>query len=325
MNNLIIDNHIIKKDIRSILDLAKSQITNGKLKTIKYNDVDNVTITCPYHNDGLENNPSCSIYTGNSEKLQWGNCHCFTCGFSGPLWHFIAECFDKSDKFGKDWLKKYFTESIVSEESGFEDDIVLPTRKKKTLEKEKKDIKLSSFQKWHPYMEKRKLTKEICERFNVKYDPKTECIVFPVYDEKGKLVFLTRRSVNSKQFIIDKDTEKPVYLLNEIIKNNIKEVYVCESQINCLTLWGWGYPAIALFGTGTNYQYDILNNTDILVYHLCLDGDSAGYSGIKRFIKNIKKSCFIDIVRIPIGKDVNDLTKDQFLKLEIIDKSCIFN
>ena len=47
---------------------------------------------------------------------------------------------------------------------------------------------------------------------------------------------LTRRSVIDKTFIIDKDKEKPVYLLNYIKNNNIKEATVVESQINCLTL-----------------------------------------------------------------------------------------
>ena len=284
MNNLVIDNHIISKDIRAILELLKSQLSNGKLRTIKFNDAENVTLTCPSHSDGLENNPSCSIYIGNSDKLMWGNCHCFTCGFSGPLWHFVAECFDKSDDFGKAWLKKYFTEYEMGDESGFDEDIDLRINNNKKVNREKR-VDLSRFQSWHPYMDKRKLTKEVCEKFSIKYDPETQCIVFPVYDENGDLLFLTRRSVNTNQFIIDKDIEKPVYLLDTVLREHIKEVYVCESQINALTLWSWGYPAVALFGTGTNYQYHILNNTDILVYHLCLDGDGAGYSGIKRFIK----------------------------------------
>ena len=107
MSDLIIDNHVIKKDISAILDKIKSQITNGKLRTIKYSG-DNVIITCPHHSDGLEKNPSCNIYIGDSDKLTFGKTHCFTCGFVGPLYHFVGECFDRDDYFGKQWLKKYF-------------------------------------------------------------------------------------------------------------------------------------------------------------------------------------------------------------------------
>ena len=37
-------------------------------------------------------------------------------------------------------------------------------------------------------MKKRKLTDEVIKKFDIKYDPQTKCIVFPVRDELGKLV-----------------------------------------------------------------------------------------------------------------------------------------
>lgn len=318
MNNLILDNHVIKKDIKSILDLLKSQLDNGKLKNIKYKG-DQVQITCPFHKDGKEETPSCGIYVGDSSDTIFGTFHCFTCGKKGSLDYFVAECLDAPQTYGKSWLKKYFTEYILSEDTSLiiDEPIIIDN---KVNYKKDNNINLDDFQSWHPYLAKRHLSKEVCEKFNVKYDPKTECIVFPVNDEKGNIQFLTRRSVNTKQFIIDAAVEKPVYLLDNILKNNYNEVYVVESQINALTLETWGYNAIALFGTGSKYQYELLNKTSIMFYHLCFDGDDAGKKGISNFIKNIKDSCFIDIIQIPQGKDVNDLTKEEFEKLNIIDK-----
>lgn len=316
MNNLIIDNHVISKNISAILTKVTSQIKSNKLKSIKFS-VNNVRVTCPHHKDGEENKPSCDIYIGDDENLTWGTAHCFTCGFSGPLYHFIGECFDKSDNFGKKWLKDNFTESVISVENIDLEPLVLSEIKKQDISIN--ESVLESFQSWHPYMLQRKLSKEICSKYEVMYDPKTESLVFPVRDVKGNLSFLTRRNVNNKTFIIDSSVNKPVYLLYDAINNHSKEVYVCESQINALTLASWGYQAIALFGTGTKYQYDLLNKTDILTYHLCFDGDEAGYKGIDRFIKNIKKNVFVDIIEIPKTKDVNDLTKEEFEKLNIIE------
>ena len=167
-------------------------------------------------------------------------------------------------------------------------------------------------------MWKRKLSKEVVDKFKIGYDPKTQSIIFPVWDEKNNLVLLTSRSVNSKAFYIEADKDKPVYLLNHIINENIKTVYVCESQINALTLWSWGYPAIALFGTGSRYQYDILNRSPIRSYILCFDGDEPGDKGIKRFKSNIRKDVLISVKKIPRSKDVNDLDKEEFenIKLE---------
>ena len=314
MNQLIIDNHVIKKDIKSILYELRPYITPGKLKSITYK-ADDVHVTCPVHKDGLENKPSCGIYVGDSDDIIWGTVHCFACGFKGQLYDFIAECCDQSQWWGKEWLKEHFTETILDgKEVLIDEPIVLKpqTKKKKFVD----ESILSTYQTWHPYLEKRKLSKEVCEKFEVKYDPNTECVVFPVRDINGNLTFLTRRSVNSKKFIIDKLADKDVYLLYNIIKEGIKEVYVCESQINALTLWSWGYPSVALLGTGSEYQYNLLNKANILSYKLCFDGDAAGNKGTNNFIKNVKNS-FISVVKIPLGKDVNDLTKDEFDKLVV--------
>ena len=85
-------------------------------------------------------------------------------------------------------------------------------------------------------------------------------------------------------------------------------------------LWGFGYPAIALIGTGGKKAYNILRKSGIRIYHLCLDGDLAGRHGILRFIKNMPDDIIIDIIQLPQGKDVNDLTKEEFDKLPHFDK-----
>ena len=105
-----------------------------------------------------------------------------------------------------------------------------------------------------------------------------------------------------------------------MIRENINEVYVAESQIDALTLWGYGYPAIALFGTGGRKSYDILKKSGIRIYHLCLDGDLAGRHGTLRFIKNMPDDVMIDIVYLPDGEDVNDLSKEEFDCLQHFDK-----
>jgi DNA primase len=165
-------------------------------------------------------------------------------------------------------------------------------------------------------MTTRKLSKEVCERFKVKYDPKTSSIVFPVWDEYGKLYMLTRRSVKDKTFIIDAAKEKPVYLMNHIKEKDIPYVVVVESQINALTCLSYGIPAVATFGVGiTTKQFETFNKSNIRHYILAFDGDEAGRRGTEKFIKNIRKDVFIDVLDIPEDKDINDLDKQTFISL----------
>lgn len=315
MSELIINNRLINAPIINIIKQLKSELDNGKLKDVQIKG-ENVRVTCPSHKDGQESHPSCGIYMGDSDNIEYGTFHCFTCGAGGPLYHFVAECFEQDDEFGKDWLVERFGNTIIEKEL-----ILKPIELTKTTSITKMDESfLDNLQSYHPYLEKRKISRDVCSKFKVKYEPSSQCVVFPVWDERGNLCMTTKRSVNSKNFYIDADKKKPVYLLNFIKEHNIQEVTVVESQFNCLTLWGWGIPSVALFGTGDGYQYDILNKSGIRHYYLCLDGDNAGDKGITRFLKNIRDDVFVDIILMERGKDVNDLSEEQFNALKIISK-----
>lgn len=314
--DLIIKGKCIDAPIEVILNTLKKELNNGKLRDIGENIKDNIAVTCPVHKDGYERNPSCQIFTSrDSDIVEYGTVHCFTCGYKSRLPDFITTCFDEKDPaFGEEWLIERFGIEYDSNSRYLPEIVLIKNKKKKYLNE---DI-LKQYNFYHPYMWKRGLSKQVVDFFKIGFDSNKNMIVFPVWDEFGKLVMLTRRSVVDKTFLIDKDIDKPVYLLNIINDYNYKKVYVCESQINALTCWSWGYPAIALFGTGSKYQYDILNKCGIRHYVLCFDGDNAGNKGIERFKENLRKDVFIDIKQIPLNKDVNDLTKEQFDKLAII-------
>lgn len=320
MSELIINKYIINASIEEILTKVKSELTNGKLSYFRQKG-DEVKVTCPHHNGGIEKNPDCYINTSKSGDLEYGYCHCFACGFSGRLSKFVGECFDEDETFGENWLTRNFGQSLITYEDDELYDFNLFQENNLPHSNETNKLNetiLDTYQSWHPYLAKRGLSKGVCEKFKVKYDPSCECIIFPVWDENDKLYMLTKRSVKSKLFVIDTNKEKPLYLYNVVKKNNINEVTIVESQINCLTLWTWGVPAIALFGTGTKHQFDILNKSNIIHYYLCFDGDSAGDKGTARFLKNIRDDVFVDIILLPRGKDINDLTEDEFNNLKII-------
>lgn len=311
-NDLIVDNHVIKKDIKNILGLLKSQ-SNNKLNNINYKQ-NQVLITCPFHSDGQEKHPSCSIYIGEDDTLLWGTFHCFTCGQKGSLIKFISSCLESSDYIAKEWLKNNFTTKIIPSVN-IDDPINIKKQAKINKNYLNEDI-LNKFQSWHPYIEKRHISKEIAKRFELKYDPSNECIVFPVRDKEGNLLYLTRRSVNGKKFYIDSSANKVVYLLDEAIRNKYNQVIVVESQINALVAYSYGFPAVALFGAGTTEnQIKELNSTNIISYILMYDNDEAGRKGANRFKKLIKKDVFITDIIMPKNKDVADCTKEEFLKI----------
>ena len=54
-----------------------------------------------------------------------------------------------------------------------------------------------------------------------------------------------------------------------------------------------------------------LNKSNIRVYNLMFDGDEAGEKGIREFLANIRKDVIVNIIRLPKGKDINDLSYDE--------------
>ena len=312
--DLIIRGKRIETPIMTILTTLKSELPNGLLKDIEREAQDNIPITCPSHKNGMENRPSCYVYCRrDNAKVEYGRVHCFTCGYNVSLPKFVGDCFNQSEEFGKSWLIQRFG-TMVEMDVDYLEPIILETPKKNYMD----ESILNKYMFYHPYMWKRGLSKEVVDKFGVGYDKDYNAITFPVWDESGNLVMITSRNVTNKYFHIEKNKDKPVYLLNFINKDKIDKVYVCESQLNALTLHTWGYPAIALFGTGSAHQYDILNKSGIRNYVLCFDGDEAGLKGKDRFIHNIRKDVLVSYIKMPAGKDVNDLTKEQFENLEEI-------
>ncbi len=314
---LEVKGRLIDTPIKTILETIKRECPHPILHDIVDKERDkNVTITCPFHKNGAENKPSCHVFKEEDDpKVTYGTVHCFTCGYSASLPQFVADCFGEEYSFGEQWLIERFGNILLQKST------LLPEIKLDNSPKQVKGLSeeaLAQYDYYHPYMYQRGLTKEVIDTFRVGYDSKRDAITFPVWDDKGVPLFVTARSVRDKKFYIPFEAEKPVYLLNFVKKWGIDSVYICESQINTLVLWSWGYPALGLFGTGSPHQYDILRKSGIRSYTLCLDGDAAGDKGIARFKANMPEDVLITVKKMPRGRDVADLTKEQFDSLEVI-------
>lgn len=310
---LKIKNRLITEPIINILYQARREANNGKLKDIIDKHNGNLLISCPCHKDGFERRPSCTVAISTETDLEPGFAHCFTCGYSAPLTQLITDVFNEDDiSFGEEWIRERFGTTLVSSVEYLPEIVLEKPKIEKTFLDESI---LTEYDYYHPYMWHRKLSKEVVDMFRVGYDKNRDAITFPVYDEKHRLVMVTARSVNTKRFWIPADVQKPVYLLYHLLENNIKTAYVCESQINALYMWSLGYCSCALFGTGSETQYETLRKCGIRNFITCFDGDEAGQRGAYRFRKNIPKDCFITDIHLPAGKDVNDLSAEEIKNL----------
>ena len=316
---VIVDNKIIETPIKDIVELLRQQLFFNhidKLDKIEYTQHD-IRCTCPIHSGGHEKTPSCDILLddkveGNNVIIPAGTVYCFGCGYRANIVKFIADCLNIKYQEASDWLISTTKYSLLENSRNLEEIDLNDLLKKDTNIKPGAPDDLQKYMYVHKYMYKRKLTDEIIDKFQVGYDPESDALTFPVYVD-GILQFVAKRKVSFKRFEMPKMKNKPVYGLDYITQTS--DVIVCESVINALYLWSLGYQAIALFGTGSSYQYEVLKNSSIRSFILCFDGDEAGRNGAKKFKMVLSKYKIIETIVVPNGKDANDLTPDEFKKL----------
>ena len=307
-----VGNLYLNTDIYHILDelFLEVKLKKSELFSKGYKETgDYLLVQCPYHKFGLERTPSAQF------RKSDGLFYCHACKEVHSLDSVINHCLNVN---GKQWLLDHFDGSSDNSRQ-----IVFNIAKpKKELPKYVDKSILDKFRYTHPYMFERKLDLETIRKFDVGYDAENDCITFPNKDINGNILFIATRSVKTKFFHYPAGVEKPVYGLYEIYREikhgkEINEVYVCESMINCLTLWSWGKFAVALNGTGSHNQYEILKKCNIRHFILALDPDNAGKRGTEKLISALSHNKIIDILPVPEGKDVNDLTYEEFCLLEI--------
>lgn len=269
---------------------------------------DDLMVSCPFHKNGQERKASCGI------RKEDGWVHCFSCGESCSLEQMISRCFNVNDfgQYGLNWLKNNFLGDILADRKLY----INLDRKSVKTDSNKNYIdekELVNYRYIHPYMYERKMTNEVIEIFDIGYDKNTNCITFPVRDKNGNCLFIARRSVNSKWFNYPNNVEKPIYGIYELyqLKEFPKEIYICESMIDAITLWTHNKYAVALNGLGTQYQFKQLNNLPCRKYILATDNDEAGKNARIR-LKNAIHNQIITEIKIPNGKkDINDCTYEE--------------
>lgn len=315
---ITIGNRVINTDVQKVVETLLQDLKSKGIpyiRTIRPTG-GNIQVCCPYHNQGLEKNPSAGILLKREGKNEAGTFHCLACGTVASLPELISYCYGRQDLgvFGERWLLDNFVGSNLVDRNAILTDMLDLLETKQHNRTFITEQELESYRFIHPYMYKRKLTDDIIEMFDVGYDKRSHSITFPCNDKDGNCLFIVRRSVLGKIYNMPEGITKPVYGLDKLPEDT-KEVVVCESIINALTLWTWGIPAIALLGTGTDPQYQELKNLPIRKYILAFDGDFAGRKATTTFIKKVQNK-LIQYVELPEGKDINDLTFEEYKNLK---------
>lgn len=300
---------------------------------------------CPLHAEGKERRASFGILLNNIKKdgIEYtrGYCHCFTCQLNISLPNLVKKLLE-IHIIDED-IKQQLLDICDASTDNYNDDSILPAEALAAITNKfalnyiqnavapiKQYVSEEELKKYRytvPYMYERGLTDEIIEKYDIGVDVNfippgrkrsVPCITFPVKDEYGNVLFISRRSIKNKMFFLPTGISKPVYGLYEIPKET-KSIIITESIFNCLSCVKYGKQAVALFGTGTAPQIAKIRSLGVPEYIIGLDPDEAGKRATAKIKRQLKDVAIVwEYAGIPEGKDLNDLTEDEFKSLHII-------
>lgn len=300
-------------------DFIEALAKKFKFQGLDYNHVkDMVFLKCPFHGNGQERTASANFSLVNRGKTKEGDFFCFGCHTGGHISSILTRLFGDR-KLAEEWV-----EGMYGNLRGW----VEEKREARKIELEEKpveekeqvfELNESAYLEETTYFEKRGIPDDLVKRFKLGFldsqDEDKRRVYLPVFDRLGRVVFYQTRNIHNKSFYLPKGAKKVLWAANEIVEN--KSVYVVESIFNGLTLYKFGYQAVAMFGCGDELVYEQLLDLPTRHFVIATDNDEAGQKSAKALIPFLKKNGRLvsHLVIDEEGKDINDyafLSKGDF-------------
>lgn len=185
----------------------------------------------------------------------------------------------------------------------------------------------------HPYLLSRGFKEEIIKFFDIRFSPTgfgekfddfPGRIIFPIRSIDNKLVGLSGRLASDNIVIINKygkykhihsfRRNNVLYNINNALEyiKNTKTVILVEGFLDVLSLWSKGFKnVVGVMGNSVS----LMQIKDLFPYfnkvYICFDADKGGREGTIKTIKLLKNICYVYYVRLPKGKDPDELSKKE--------------
>lgn len=161
------------------------------------------------------------------------------------------------------------------------------------------------------YLTNRGISPETQRLFQTGYDPRTKAVTIPWIGGSGQLLSVKYRSTYDKRFWYIKNgvpIRDILYGMNIVYDQNIKRVAIVEAELDALTLYEMGIPAIATGGaTFNNAKRDLILRSPIEEVVLVRDNDLAGRRWRRQVYEHLRGKVSVSIALVPRGyKDVNE-------------------
>lgn len=254
-------------DVEEILNALIAEGYNTRKKRTG----NSIMVRCPNpnHNDST---PSCGVctntytnYKGNT--ILAGTVNCFGCDYSGNIVDMVADVLEISYPQALKWIISNFVTGEYNQRK-IEIEINRDRDKEKQFEYNPED-----YDNYCSYMKKRGITKEMAELFEVKYDPKTNSLVFPMINEWGATVGYQKKGIDGRWSDTQGNTNT---LFGKHLLKKTSELWLTEGGIDTIIVYRAGKNVVATMGSLSGEQIEEIRKLDYRVIINAFDNDKAG-------------------------------------------------
>ncbi|MBU5266239.1 toprim domain-containing protein [Virgibacillus proomii] len=164
----------------------------------------------------------------------------------------------------------------------------------------------------HPYLTKRGISEKVQRFMGVGFSRQANAITLPWRYANGKLANVKYRKTQGKAFWYRKGAEPVrhlVYGIDKVYRHGLSEVYICEAEIDVMSVYTAGKPAIAIGGASiSDKQIELIRKSPIERVIIATDSDKAGEKVKRQLIDALKGAVELrEVLPFPSGvKDVNE-------------------
>jgi 5S rRNA maturation endonuclease (ribonuclease M5) len=300
-----------------------------------------IQISCPlawagqFHT-GKDEKPSCSV-TVNDQGPSLSRCHGASCGYRGSFLDLIRKAVQlrrtgRANKELAGLIKK------IKEAESVDLGNLLDKNKKRahgaptTLYAAKSmrtgrtipEDRLSRMDEtYHAYAESRGVSVESWKRWGLLFDPRKQCVVFPVRGFNQGLVGMTGRGVDPEDRNPKKNypgLDKGNNLFGQHLLKPDQPIVIVEGPIDCVhsdvSLSPLGVGVVATLGEGfSRVQAKIVRGFKPPAVYVFTDGDRGGETIAYKINNVLKKHVILKRMDTPRGEDPGSLSNEQIVSL----------
>lgn len=160
------------------------------------------------------------------------------------------------------------------------------------------------------YLLRRGISKQVLTSMSVGYSSSQKAVTLPWFHPDGMLANIKYRKTYGKTFWYyagGAPIRTLIYGIDQVYKHDIREVIVCEAEIDALSWWTVGRAAIAIGGTSANeVQLELIRKSPIEKLVLAMDNDKPGAKLGRKLVQGLRGQVQMDYIRIPTYKDANE-------------------